>query len=276
MSAGRGAPETVQFVKFSARGWKTKNGADLAFLMVLMYVSMSLGGLVQTLRGNLFRVFVVIVGGAAFVTLMIVGVRHSLRQRRAKASAGGGEESHSRIVCVGDHCVLSAHGELADVAFEPSVFFAPTLPSAEDRFRSIVVWAGLCVLFLILAAVVSYALTGKVHGLGVVQFVGPVALAFLVAEFLFPQYVRVVPGRLDVLHFSPFGSRAVRIQKYDLKRSRVFVDLKLSVVAIDGADRTLEFSTAFIPRGRRLAYMILLAAISTHEPGPLPDDELLG
>ncbi len=88
--------------------------------------------------------------------------------------------------------------------------------------------------------------------------------------------MRVVPGRLDVLQYAPFRSGAVRIEKYDLKRSRVFVDLKLSVVAIDSADRKLQFSTALISGGRRLAYMILLAAISTHEPGPLPDDELLG
>lgn len=281
MSAERGVAEGVQFVEFSARGLKTKNGADNVWLFGATIAGLCVIGLAGVLRqmgvfGGLFPAVVETGTAAYWLVFCVIIIRHSRRRKRAEADAGEGEDSAGRIACVGESEMLAAHGELTDVAFAPSVFFAPVLPSAANRARSVVVWVGLSVGLLIPTFIASYAMTGRPYGLGIAQLVGPVALAFLVAEFLYPQYVRIVPGRVDVLHYAPLRWRAVRTERYNLKRARVFVDLKLSVVVIDDRERKLEFSTAFIPRGRRLAYMILLAAISTHEPGPLPDDELLG
>jgi hypothetical protein len=48
---------------------------------------------------------------------------------------------------------------------------------------------------------------------------------------------------------------------------------RLAVLGGRGKD---EFAFGLMPDGSRLAYYVLLAAISSHEPGPVPRDELIG
>jgi hypothetical protein len=96
------------------------------------------------------------------------------------------------------------------------------------------------------------------------------------AAWLWPTYFRLVPGRLELLWYSPFRKRPIERTVVDLRTARVLVDLRQFVVATEAANKPLELSIALMPRRKRFAYMLFLAALSTHEPGPLPEDELVG
>ena len=91
-----------------------------------------------------------------------------------------------------------------------------------------------------------------------------------------PIYFRVVPGRLDVLHYSAFRHRPLRTLFHDLKSAPVLVDLRRSLIFIGEGRKIAEYSFLLVPAGARLAYQVLVAAISTYKPGPLPEDDMVG
>lgn len=80
---------------------------------------------------------------------------------------------------------------------------------------------------------------------------------------------------MDILEYGPLRSEPRSIRSYNLKQRTVTVDMnrRLLVLGRRGKD---EFAFGLMPGGRRMAHYILLAAISTHEPGPLPRGELIG
>ena len=92
---------------------------------------------------------------------------------------------------------------------------------------------------------------------------------------MFPVYLRIVPGRLDILRYRFLGSKAHSTESFDLTSARVIVDANNEVVGVTEGDRHVNITYETIWHKRFVPYYILLAAISTYTPGPLPADELL-
>lgn len=125
--------------------------------------------------------------------------------------------------------------------------------------------------------------------------VGTVALP----EICSPTYVRIIPGRLDVLRFSLFRRRPVSLASFDLRQSRVLVDVRPAVVVIEAPGerrparrvRSRKWPYAMIeepgapvgvvgfvltPARRRLLETVCFAAVTDAPTPELPPDELLG
>jgi hypothetical protein len=102
------------------------------------------------------------------------------------------------------------------------------------------------------------------------------AVAAPLVAFFRPVYVRFVPGRLDVIHYRVLGGGVRRTEHYDLRTTPVVVDLRSWEIFIKDTERPVAFSCWLIIGWRRVVRALLLAALSTHEPGPVPDDRLTG
>jgi hypothetical protein len=97
--------------------------------------------------------------------------------------------------------------------------------------------------------------------------------------WLWPTYFRIVPGRLDVMRFNNLRNRLVGVCRLDLRKAKLLIDLRRGVIFIDDADgHTGEFPIVWMRRAtrERLAYHLLLAALSSYQAPDLPDDKLLG
>jgi len=94
--------------------------------------------------------------------------------------------------------------------------------------------------------------------------------------FVWPTYLRVVPGRLDVLRAGILGRGVRAAERHDLRSSAVLVDLGLRCLFLAKDGVTTEIAFGALASPREFAHSVLLAAVSTHEPAPLPDDALVG
>lgn len=121
------------------------------------------------------------------------------------------------------------------------------------------------------------------------------------AELIFPVYIRIVPGRLDIFRYGFLGSGKPSVETYDLRSIGLCVDFGSFSVALEPARTPGEPIPEFVaanrwphakthPEGHAPDYFTLalspgrlencqrlIQAARTDEPTPdLPDDELLG
>ena len=182
-----------------------------------------------------------------------------------------------RLCCVGTPQQIERIGELADVHFEPATFNVSWSPIALEHPGAS--------LFFGLAALIAWAaatlIIWKTFALNMTTFLGPhlwlaPLVGYAATAVMRHTYIRIVPGRFEILQYPVFGRAHPYRRAIDLRSARVLVNLRRAYVRIQAgrqAGGSFEFSTALIPGERRLAYMLLLASISTHQPGPLPDDD---
>ncbi len=184
----------------------------------------------------------------------------------------------SRLASVGNRRKVESIGELADVLFEPAIFRAPFFGGFEKGHDRTALFAGIVMIIVCALTVLRLGLGGAFAASAHYYLAAGIGLALLVHEWLSPTYLRIVPGRVDVMEFGVFLRGRARVTKYDLRTARVVVDLRQLAVFIDDNEKNVhaELAIAFVRDRYRLAYYLLLAALSTHEPGPLPDDALVG
>lgn len=93
----------------------------------------------------------------------------------------------------------------------------------------------------------------------------------LLAALLWPTYVRVVPGVLDVFRYGPLGVGAPRVERYDLRSARVLVRADMGVRVEDPtrSDAPVVYLHAKLLRvdARELAATVIAAA-RTRLPTP--------
>jgi hypothetical protein len=167
--------------------------------------------------------------------------------------------------------------EIANMPFEPQVFRA----SIAQSFTRATGIARLALSFpiavLIWATFEYVGLSSRFFAINLLLYFW---IAFLLASaivaWIRPTYIRIVPGRLDVMQFSGLSWRAVRTSSWDLARARVLIDSRRGVAFVDDADESLEFSLRLMRERQGFARALFMAALSTHPPAPLPADELLG
>lgn len=96
---------------------------------------------------------------------------------------------------------------------------------------------------------------------------------------LFPRYYRVVPGRLDILDYTPFRRKPHSIEKINLRGATVDVRYDIGKIEIETDScppMKKDISLTDCKERHRFAEAIMLAAMSSAAAPPLPDDELLG
>jgi hypothetical protein len=176
-------------------------------------------------------------------------------------------DENVRLRCVGARRVVERYGQLADQAFEPAFFNASLAAPFTTAMK--IAWWTTVLAALLLINVPQY---GALWWLIAAPLVGHGVILLL-----WPTYFRVVPGRLDVLRYRPFRKHATLLAQYPLREARLLVHLRkwLLVIECPGRERVL-LPIARVPHRSRLAWELLRAAVSTHTPGPLPEDELLG
>lgn len=180
----------------------------------------------------------------------------------------------SRLQCVGLPEWLAPEGELHAEPFEPRVFHAICGLPASPRGQ------GFGVLTLVLGIAgglcLNYVLTGSWCRDSFPYMYAALCVWIALNALFYPTYVRVVPGRLDVLHYAL--SRSPIIERVDLRASRLVVDLTRWGVTIRpvGDAEPLVFSIAFVRGRARLAHALFLAALSPHTAPPIEPDVLAG
>jgi hypothetical protein len=181
-----------------------------------------------------------------------------------------------RLRCVGSPDEVLRHGELADLPFEPRLFAASLAAPFSRGMR--VAWVTAVLGGLIVGMVV-----GRVVGMdplnGLTLYLAAAALLGEGVIMLFwPAYFRVVPGRLDILRWRPFCRRPDLVVRCNLRTARILVDLRKSVVLLECPEtkRAMALSIGLIWGRTRLAHALFMAALSTYEAAPLPEDALLG
>jgi hypothetical protein len=130
--------------------------------------------------------------------------------------------------------------------------------------------------FALLAAVAACLGTDRVEK--VLDWSGPLIVAgpLLVAFAASRTYCRIVPGRLDLMGGTRLGGSLRVIQRVDLRAASIFADLSRRAVVIDGGDHRVELGLQLVPRAELIVHRLILAAVSSHDPPPLPDDSFLG
>ncbi|MDX2118678.1 MAG: hypothetical protein SFY96_10895 [Planctomycetota bacterium] len=93
---------------------------------------------------------------------------------------------------------------------------------------------------------------------------------------LWPAYLRVSPGRLDVLR-GGWGTSLRRVASVDLRHATIWIDLRRRRIFLkEPGKRLVWFSTDLTGRRCALARAIVAAALTAQAPIPLPDDALVG
>ena len=272
-------PEPIRFLSRSDRKSKAMEAVQqlrtFGLVGVVGFLFLSLNVL-QPLFGRwawFAGLPVLAVGGVA------VGWYLSSRRRRLGSADSEGRYAGQdtgrpiRLSCVGSVREIEADGPLIDVAFEPRVFWASLAIPPSGVGKVLVVVA------TVLLGLLSWAAVDRMLGwktLGVAHLWGAYVVSAVCYAWFRPIYFRVVPGRLDVLRFSIIGRCPVRVQSHDLRSAPILVDLRRHVVFVGEAEASADFCFAFVPGRSRFARAVFMAALSSYEPGPLPDDELLG
>ncbi len=200
--------------------------------------------------------------------------RTGLQDKPTKRVADWAKNPDFRVYCSGSPEYLDTFGPFLDVPFEPRLFLASfAFPYSRLKYIATIA-ATFCL------GVGLIALTRVIWGTGselsflLLWTAGGVVMG--ITAWWWPVYLRIVPGRLDVITSRFAGVGRTACVSFDLTTGRVHVNLIHRKITIEHGDRRLEVPYLLVPRGRELVSAILLGAISTHKPAPLPDDRLIG
>jgi len=216
------------------------------------------------------------------ICIFVVGCEYLNRRRKHRfiASRDIGlpldPPADARLVCIGDPRTWSDLTNFENEAFEPIIVRGGfgVWPATGRFATSIATLAGFFVFIALFITTVKRA-PSMAGGLIIVSISISVAAAQATRAFLWPIYLRLVPGRLDVMHFSAFGRKVRKLERVPLREAKILVNL-IDRYAIIDADKRHELSLLLMPEYKAFAHTLFLAAISTYTPPPLPDDDLLG
>lgn len=199
-----------------------------------------------------------------------------LRANAADPPPGGllRSDDRYRVRCIGrpDRLAeLARLGPICDTPFEPQEFFGFfVLP---PRPAMVVVWVVASLLIGTAAFLLPFGIPA---GASVLVIYGAFAAGGLAVILVWPTVIRVVPGRVDCIRWLVFTPHRPERRAFTLRSSRLFVDLRRWTALIEGPSRQTSISLWLWPvRGRvELAHALLMGAVSTARPAPLPGDPL--
>lgn len=217
-------------------------------------------------------------GLAGLWGLYVLG-RWIVRKARTKPRFPALADTAARLRCIGPaHAIVKFQelGEPRDLAFEPVIAFASLAVKMNTAAKTVwvLVTVAACALMIALRELGNLPLPR----FGYFSVITAVVIGAGAAVFLWPTYLRIVPGRIDILRYR-LWSRKPTVETIDLRQANVLVNLHRSIVYIQTTDHTRfwrAIGLGAVRNGKDVAHAILQAAISTAPTPPLPDDELVG
>ena len=210
------------------------------------------------------------VGLASMAALPWLAVRRLQRKRRhSRAKTEDTGSSNTRFICIDTPPNERPDAALADVPFEPAIFAAFLVVNPSGKSSTLGV----------LAMLIFFAgeFTGLWKtGLAAVGGFAAVFAGFGLGELMWPTYFRVVPGRIDIMRYSFLSDRPVGVTKTPLRDARIIYDHSNKMLHLHTDGEWKDYWIMLVPRRRQFIRALFLAAASTHQPPPLPDDALLG
>ena len=182
-----------------------------------------------------------------------------------------------RIRCLGKLKALAriaALGPIEDRMFEPAIFLAVGSTKSPPRKQAVQIVAG--ALIVLVGLWLEHRFLHRFTTAPYVLFLAGVGGAMLVGAAVYPTYVRVVPGRIDVMECALLGRRIISVRRIDLRTRPVLVDVNRQMLEIGDGGAYERMPFAAIWDRWAFAHAVLMASISTHTPPPLPDDALVG
>ncbi len=187
-----------------------------------------------------------------------------------------------RVRCLGTQARVKRLGPVPTEPFEPVIVRVVVASSPSKAF----IWTWVVGGVLALAGalmVLRYGLPGFGGAGNPVMSFMYFHIAFgasagaLIATFVFPTYLRITPGRLDVFQFPALGIGQPRVRTHDLRKPEVTVLLNQSTLILKSSE---DQGTSFVTYATSLDRLgtsraILAAAISPHPTPPLSERELL-
>lgn len=171
---------------------------------------------------------------------------------------------------------------LSDDPFEPRIVpLRLAVPHPSSR------WYAIWIVSIVLVSIawtyvrVRYRAQLGVIVLGPWDYWAIMCLMLLPYMWTWPTYLRVSPGRLDIIRYRFLGIGKPTTHTYDLRRARVHVSLMSMSVHIEPPSDE-SWKAIFIqlnqwgPPNEHLARAILEAARWEGDLQPLPDDQLIG
>lgn len=222
-----------------------------------------------------FRPSFVLVGIGLIVTaLAVIALRRRLHLRKMGFVAPSPER---RLKCVGSPEWLDLKLHENDAAFEPKVFFTldPVLSLAGIEWGVAILGYGAIIAGAIgLHLLLRWAFFPPGWWMKCWMIWG---IAYSTTHaVLMPTYVRIVPGRVDLMRFVNLPGCSPRMKSIPLREAHLLVDLTLHCAHISDADQRLELPFGLVRNRRAFARFLFLASISTYAAPPLPQDELIG
>jgi len=208
----------------------------------------------------------------------VYGVRSACiwyRRRRFVSQLPLHPDESQRLQCIGNPGAITSVGPLRNILFEPAEFNIAWTKSAygRDGAKALALLTGVIALVVYVGAVFAYSLPL----LPAILFCAPfiVSTVYAVVATFWRTRLRIVPGRMEVLQYSVFGRRRSYRVVIPLRETKVLVNMWKHYVRVEGPgveNGKWILGTQLVPRRRELAYYVLLAALSTHKPGPIDDE----
>jgi hypothetical protein len=263
---------TFSLVSIAMEGWALAIGSVVGLSINFLIRSTSPGTQIGVLFGTL---------GALLLFVLLVGSARRRRHRAIWDYFPHTSDPRYRVRVIGRPDLLEAlRRSPPDVlsSFEPSVFRITCALESKKRRR--IKLAFLCGGASILLLVGQVLLTGDDSGAYFLFMIGCTIGRFS-RGFIWPTYLRLSPGRLDVLQYPFLGAGKPRIRSFDLHASRVALQIHGPLIVFPpGADDGELFPAASSPWFTRdplnFERTALAASLSTAPAPPLPDDALVG
>ncbi len=272
-------PETVLFcdVKMKADGGYHARRVKVAGVMFILVISfLGLAFLLSRFMPGHYSA--VLAGGVVLAGLIawVILKRSGGPPKETILAAMRPLDSSARVRCHGKPVFIGrilAREPIGDTMFEPCVFRGTGATPATGQRKVVSFAAGILLGVGLIYAQIHY--WHRVQGayLDVLLAIGA---GIAVGAWVFPTYLRVVPGRIDIMECGLLGRRILSVDRIDLRSQPVVVDLNRQVVRIgpDPTPRTIAFGAVWDNWG--FAHAVLMGAVSTATPPPLPDDALVG
>lgn len=245
---------------------------------------------VGALRGGMPRRSALLMGllgliGFACVRWWLLRRPHTIAEsaavERVKDVAVRVAEATDRVLCEARAVEIARIlkcGEIVDRSFEPHVFYAPgaTQASGEQlllRFALFVM--GMMPLILMMVGwLPPWLPTSAMWWWVYIPLL--IGGSSLLVGLMFPTYIRIVPGRIEVLEFGWLGRRVKHVDRVSLRDQRVLVDTFVSAVMIGRGQTAVTLPFVTVRDRRGFVHAVLMGALSTTEPPVLPEDALTG
>ncbi len=218
---------------------------------------------------------------ASLAGLLTVWLVLRLRDKKRESGFAARSDDRYRVRVIG-HVdeLLRLSCEPIDIThgFEPGVYRIAC--AVEPKWRR---WGKLSALCGagVLAYVILSVLCGDPVPIGYTTLVAGCALGRASRAFVWPTYLRVSPGRLEVMQYGVLGIGKPRVRIHDLRTSRVGLRVNGALIVFPAGSEEGEVFPAASSRWLERMPLefertVIAAALTNVEAAPLPDDELIG